>query len=155
MTLSNEQSTRRRFLALLPGLVASVSLGAAWSDDARRECAMAPHRARRRAPQGGHPDPRPGIDGSHVLTKAQLTHNPEAAPVFDQVREIPQIADGIRCHCGCPETPGYRSLLNCFEGEGMAQHCAICQGQAKLAHKMFKRGKSLKEIRAAIDEEYE
>jgi hypothetical protein len=36
----------------------------------------------------------------------------------------------------------------------MAQHCVICQGQAKLAHKLHKRGFSLNAIRSAIDAEF-
>ena len=47
-----------------------------------------------------HPDPRPGIDASKVLTGEQLD-NPAALEVYDMIRQIPQIADGIRCYCGC------------------------------------------------------
>jgi hypothetical protein len=90
------------------------------------------------------------VDGSKVL-KADQLHSPEAAPVFDLVREIPQVADGIRCHCGCAAAPGYYSLLSCYEEPGMAQHCEICQGQAKLAHRLHGRGWSLDGIRAAVD----
>ena len=97
-----------------------------------------------------HPTPRPGVDASKVLKPEQL-QAPEAAPVFDLVREIPQIADGIRCNCGCAAAPGYYSLLSCYEAPGMAQHCEICQGQAKLAHRLHGRGWSLDGIRAAVD----
>jgi len=105
------------------------------------------------APQGTHPDPRPGIDASKVLRADQL-QNPAAAPVYDMVREMPQIADGIRCTCGCAELPDYYSLLTCFEEQGMAQWCDICQGQARRAHRLFKDGKTLDEIRASIDARY-
>jgi hypothetical protein len=36
----------------------------------------------------------------------------------------------------------------------MARHCQICQGQGRLAHRLHKDGKSLDEIRAAIDARY-
>ena len=36
----------------------------------------------------------------------------------------------------------------------MAQHCVICQGQGRLAYRLSRDGKSLDEIRAAIDDEY-
>ena len=36
----------------------------------------------------------------------------------------------------------------------MAQHCVICQGEARLAFRMHEQGKSLDEIRAAIDEKF-
>jgi hypothetical protein len=103
--------------------------------------------------QGTHPDPRSGVDASKVLTADQL-QNPAAAPVYDMVREMPQIADGIRCTCGCAEIPEYYSLLTCFEEQGMAQWCDICQGQARRAHRLFKQGKTLDEIRASIDARY-
>jgi hypothetical protein len=141
---------------MLPGLLASV---AAWKvdDGTRRHCAPAPPRTARHGAQApAHPEPRPGVTGAHVLTKAQLTHaDLDAVAAFDMVRQIPQVADGIRCHCGCAGEPGYRSLLSCYEGDGMAQHCVICQGQGKLAFTLHQKGKSLKEIRAAIDKEYE
>lgn len=100
---------------------------------------------------GDHPDPRPGIDGSAVLSADQLTHAPDLIELFDQVREIPHIADGIRCYCGCAHIEGYRSLLTCYEDPGMAQHCEVCQGQARLAHGRWKEGQTLDQIRRATD----
>jgi len=109
--------------------------------------------ARRRA-RGPHPKPRPGIDASKVLAADALKENPKAAPVFDMVRRIPEIVDGIRCQCGCAELPEFYSLLSCFEADGMAQHCVICQGEGRLAYTMHEQGKTLDEIRAAIDERF-
>ena len=103
---------------------------------------------------GQHPTPRPGIDASKVLTRAQLTEHPAAEPVFEMVRKIPQVVDGIRCQCGCAELPEFYSLLSCYEADGMAQHCVICQGEAKLAFRMHEQGKSLDQIRAAIDAKF-
>lgn len=124
--------TRRDFLALLQG--AAVAWG---------------------VPRGAvdHPPPRPNIDAARVLTADRL-HEPDAAPVFDLVREIPQVADGIRCYCGCAHLDGYYSLLSCYEGAGMAQHCEVCQGEARLAHKLHGQGWSLNGIRSAIDATY-
>jgi hypothetical protein len=87
-----------------------------------------------------------------VATTAQVADFPEAADAFDLVREIPQVVDGIRCHCGCSEAEGFYSLLSCYEGEhAMAMHCVICQGQARLAHRLHRGGRTLDQIRAAID----
>ena len=74
--------------------------------------------------------------------------------MFEQVRRIPEIADGIRCHCGCADRPEYRSLRSCFEGDGMAKMGEICQGQAKLAATMHKFRRSLDKIREAIDRQF-
>lgn len=100
-----------------------------------------------------HPTPRPGITAERVVPDAKLVDK-MAAPVFALVREIPQVVDGIRCNCGCAELEGFYSLLSCYEQGGMAQHCMICQGQAKLAYKLHKEGWSLDGIRRAIDAEF-
>ena len=103
---------------------------------------------------GLHPEPRAGITAAKIPAAADLTHK-SAGKTFDQVRQIPHIADGIRCHCGCAESPDYYSLLSCYEGKAaMAQHCAICQGEGRLAYRLSREGKSLDEIRAAIDDEF-
>jgi hypothetical protein len=102
---------------------------------------------------GTHPNPRPGVDGSRVLTAADLRDAPDVVPVFDMIREIPRVADGIRCQCECAELPEIYSLLSCYEGDGMARQCHICQGVARLAYRMHGHGKSLNEVRAAVDAE--
>jgi hypothetical protein len=107
----------------------------------------------RRGPRP-HPQPRPGIDASHVLTPKELGDHPRARTAFDEVRQIPEIVDGIRCQCGCDTIEGNYSLLSCYEKDGMARACDICQGQGRLAFRLHKAGKSLDEIRAAIDERY-
>jgi len=133
--------SRRRFLRLLGALLVLPGVQRAW--------AVVPPR------HGPHPAPRPGIDASNVLPDAQLADWPDARPAFEAVRRIPQVADGIRCTCGCADRPGFYSLLSCYEGEGMARHCPICQGQARLALRLHEAGKSLDEIRAAIDARYD
>ena len=101
-----------------------------------------------------HPTPRAGIDASKVLKREQLTEHPSAEPVFAMVRKIPHVVDGIRCQCGCADLPEFYSLLSCFEADGMAQHCVICRGEASLAFRMHEQGKSLDQIRAAIDKQF-
>ena len=108
----------------------------------------------RRAAPGPHPTPRVGITGAKVLTKEQLANKPQLIPLFDSVREAPEIIDGIRCNCGCASTSGFYSLLSCYEGDAMAKDCGVCQGQGRLATRLHKLGKSLEEIRAAIDAKY-
>jgi hypothetical protein len=133
------RTSRRSFLALLGALLLLPG--------SRR--AFGTSRAR-----GPHPTPRPGIDASKVLPDDQLGDWPDARPAFEAARKIPQVADGIRCNCGCADQPGFYSLLSCYEGDGMARHCPICQGQARLALRLHDAGKSLDDIRAAIDARY-
>lgn len=104
---------------------------------------------------GPHPTPRPGIDASRVLSEHAIKGGKEVIAAFNAVRQIPQIVDGIRCYCGCAERPGYYSLLTCFEGaDAMAQMCDLCQGHGRYAFRLHRAGKSLDEIRAAIDARY-
>jgi hypothetical protein len=132
---------RRRFLATIPA--ALLALGGL-----RRTA-----HAAALLPAQPHPDPRPGITAAKVLAPGQLEHR-TAAPVFDLVREIPQVMDGIRCYCGCGDLPENYSLLSCYEGRGMAQHCVVCQGEARLAHRLHQDGWSLTGIRASVDAEF-
>lgn len=101
-----------------------------------------------------HPVPRPGITGAKVLTKAQLSATPKLIPLFDSVREIPQVVDGIRCNCGCTDPPAFYSLLSCYEAKGMARECVVCQRQARLAVRLHREGKSLDQIREAVDAKF-
>jgi len=139
----SDASTRRHFLVVVAGLVGAMAA------NPRRALAH----GGRVGDTGPHPTPRPNIDASRVTPSERL--DPDVREVFDMVREMPQIVDGIRCQCGCAEVPENYSLLSCFEGdEGMGQHCAICQNQARLAHKLFKQHKSLDDIRRAIDSKF-
>ena len=108
------------------------------------------------AATGKHPDPRPGVDASRMAS-AELAakHGANAVAAFAEARQIPAVLDGIRCNCGCADGDGMRSLLSCYEGEdAMALDCHICQGQGRLAYKLKQQGKSLDEIRTAVDARY-
>jgi len=102
-----------------------------------------------------HPEPRPGIDGSEVLTREALSASSERVRVlYDRVRKMPHIVDGIRCYCGCADRPGYRSLLTCYYKGGMAMDCGVCKRQAQLAYEGFQEGQTLEEIRQATDDRF-
>ena len=148
--LSHDAESRRHFLRRsTAALLALAGLAHVRPADARALGALA-----RRPGVAPHPTPRPGINASKVLLRDKLTEHPAAEPVFAMVRKIPHVVDGIRCHCGCAELPEFYSLLSCYEADGMAQHCHICQGEARLAFRMHEQGKSLDEIRAAVDAKF-
>jgi hypothetical protein len=105
----------------------------------------APHR-------GPHPTPRPDYTADKVLAADQLGGDKELIALFDGIRKIPQVADGIRCSCGCAELPGFYSLLSCFEGkDAMAKWCTICAGTGALVIRLHGRGRTLDQIREAVD----
>jgi hypothetical protein len=103
-----------------------------------------------------HPTPRKGITAAKVLTAAELAKFPGLIALFDGVREFPHILDGIGCHCGCALlVDTHYSLLSCYETENaMAKICPICQGEGRVAVRLAKAGKSLDDIREAIDAQF-
>jgi len=155
--------SRRAAVRALGALVVSLGV-AALPGHARVPDPCDGHAPRKRAPRHAprahgaphphavrHPAPRPGITAAAVLPAGRLPRRVRAT--YDRARRIPEVLDGIYCHCDCAERDGLRSLLSCFETP-MVNSCRICAGQAKLAYDLHQRGKSLDEIRAAIDAEY-
>ncbi len=139
--------SRRQFLASALTTAAAVVALPHWARASVPRRDPGPH-------SSPHPTPRRGITGASVLTAEQLRDSPKLIPLFDIVRAMPEVVDGIRCNCGCTGMDGFYSLLSCYEGRGMARDCGICQGQAKLAGRLHREGKSLDEIRAAIDAKF-
>jgi Protein of unknown function with PCYCGC motif len=137
--------SRRRFLGACGALVtAAIAPGVL-------EAAIPKHRHG----SSPHPTPRPGITGVNVATHEQLADKPQFIELFDSVRNVPEVIDGIRCNCGCADNKGFYSLLTCYEGkDAMAKGCTVCQGQGRLATRLHKLGKSLAEIRAAVDAKF-
>jgi len=151
-------TTRRAFLRLAPAVIALVG-GAALPArllGLRRIAHPDPGRSTHRETRlATHPEPRPGIDAAEVLTAEQLVGaSDEVIALYDGVREMPHIADGIGCTCGCALMLNYRSLLTCYESSGLARGCPICQGTARIAYRRWKEGQSLEQIRRALDARY-
>jgi len=72
---------------------------------------------------------------------------------FAAVRASPEIFDGVYCACECTKDHGHRSLLSCFESR-QPIGCGACREEAALVEKLVKEGRSLAEIRKAVDEEF-
>ncbi len=106
------------------------------------------------APGGrSHPDPRPGVTGERVLPSAQFAGYDRIVRSYDAARRYPQVLDGLYCYCDCSHHFGHRSLLTCFESEHGAS-CDICLDEAWMAAQLYREGKSLGEIRRAIDAQF-
>ncbi|MFN2316696.1 MAG: hypothetical protein ABR551_03270 [Gemmatimonadales bacterium] len=102
-----------------------------------------------------HPEPRPNYTADKVLKADQLGGDEELIALFDAVRKVPHIIDGIRCSCGCAELPGFYSLLTCFEGDNsMSKWCPICIGLGSFVVRLHGRGRTLAQIREAVDARY-
>ena len=106
-----------------------------------------------RAHAAAHPDPRPGITADKVLPPSIVPNTPGALEAYEAARQVPQVLDGLYCHCHCNKFFGHRSLLTCFESEH-GSRCDICEGEAMLASQLAARGTPLAEIRKAIDSQF-
>jgi hypothetical protein len=100
-----------------------------------------------------HPEPRPGITAANVLAVDQLPRDRAAREAYATAREYPAIFDGVFCACRCNTSLGHRSLLSCFETK-QPVGCQGCRDEAALVGKQAAAGKTLEEIRAAVDAEY-
>lgn len=98
-----------------------------------------------------HPEPRPGITAERVLPASEVPRSARRA--YEAAREIPQLLDGIHCHCECAARDGLRSLLSCFETR-MPITCGYCREEAELALRLHREGRTLAEIRRAVDAEF-
>jgi hypothetical protein len=106
----------------------------------------------RTAVRSGHPEPRKGITAEKVVSTADLEGDEKLIRIFDGVRAIPEIVDGIGCRCGCAEQEGMYSLLSCYEVDSaMAKFCPVCQGEGALVARLHADGRTLDQIRKAID----
>ena len=101
-----------------------------------------------------HPEPREHIAHDHVAPAERYSDYPRVARTYALVAEIPHVIDGIYCYCACSEHSRHYSLLDCYRDDHAAR-CDVCLSEADLAHRMHRDGKSLDEIRAAIDQLYE
>lgn len=99
-----------------------------------------------------HPEPRAGITADRVVASKTFA-KARARKAYEKAAAIPHVIDGIYCHCDCHDRDGLRSLLECFENE-MASSCGICRGSLELAYELHEKGKSLEQIRTAVDAKY-
>lgn len=117
---------------------------------------VAPVRLDRLAPAASleHPEPREGITGERVLTAEALgrfANRTKVMECYDGARAHPAIFDGVACACSCGgKKAEHRSLLVCFETM-QATGCGACTEEAEVVLKALEEGKSLADVRAAVD----
>ena len=106
-----------------------------------------------RAPSG-HPEPRPGVTGAHVLHQASLPPTTaRVAAAYAAAERVPQLVDGLRCYCACSVTLGHRSILSCFEDRHGSQ-CQVCQDEALIADSVSQAGGRLDDARGAVESRF-
>ena len=134
---------RRAFFRGAVGLVAMIGTG---------QPLFASGLSRRR-PGLPHPEPRPGITGESVLAESELGSKRRVREAYEAARTHADLFDGIYCACGCDKSMNHRSLLSCFESR-QAIGCMACREEAELVARLAEDGKTLEEIRLAVDKEF-
>ena len=115
--------------------------------------AILPWNSSRDAEGFEHPDPRPGITAGNVLPDDTIGDKKSVREAYAAARAHPELFDGLYCACECSKGMNHRSLLSCFESMQPAG-CHGCREQAALVARMARQGKSLAEIRKAVDEKW-
>jgi hypothetical protein len=100
-----------------------------------------------------HPTPRAGLTRADVESPARYAAYPRIAEVYEMAAQIPEVLDGLYCYCDCSKHSDHRSLLTCFQDDHGAA-CDVCLTEAALAYRMTQDGRSLEEIRGAVDALY-
>lgn len=97
--------------------------------------------------QGGLIETRPILPPSYFTGRAAKT--------YQYAAQIPQAVDALYCYCQCKENPMFKhkTLLTCFTDDHGA-NCDVCMNEVEMAWDMTQRGKTPKEIRAAVDDFY-
>lgn len=140
---------RRSFLVLLGG----AALAGVGREVLARD--LTSHVSGARTRDGfPHPDPRPGVTGEHVLAEEEIGSRKRVREAYAAARTHPEIFDGVYCACECDKSMNHRSLLSCFESR-QAIGCGACREEGELVGRLARDGKTLEEIRRAVDEEFD
>jgi hypothetical protein len=112
-----------------------------------------------------HGDLQEKTASADVLPSFLNSQREEIRLVYQLAGKATDILQWIPCYCGCGESAGHQSNLNCFiqkrNSDGSVvwddhgTRCGVCLQIAVEAVKLKQEGKSLKEIRTMIDNSYE
>jgi len=101
---------------------------------------------------------------TEVLPTFLDVQSDEMKLVYQAAAKAHDILKWMPCYCGCGDSAGHLNNFNCFVAEiresgevvwdDHGTRCAACLETAVASIKMVQEGKSLTEIRKAIDEAY-
>ncbi len=99
-----------------------------------------------------------------VLPDFVMTASEDVRMAYRYAMDRPDVMIWMPCYCGCGDHAGHKSAKNCFIKEGSTAgdvqfddhgaNCAMCVSIALDTKAMLEQGRSLREIRDYIDEEY-
>ena len=140
MSRNKQNQPAKKQGSLLYGAAAVMLIAAAFILFGRRSDAVA------------HPAPRTEAEQLATAHPDDFGAYPEIKETYKMAAQIKSTLDGLFCYCHC-KGGGHYSLLDCFRDEHGAG-CDICLAEAQLAFRMKNEGRSLEEIRVAIDTQF-
>ncbi len=96
---------------------------------------------------------------SQIKLPSYAYTNPITLKGYMYATEHPEILEQIPCYCGCGGHSEHRFLRDCYIHDDWtydehASFCDVCIGEAIKVQDYLAQGKTLKEARALIDQEY-
>lgn len=98
------------------------------------------------------------------LPKFLDSQSEEIRLVYEAAGQATDLLQWIPCYCGCGESAGHRSNLNCFIAETREDgsivwddhgtRCLVCLEIAINSVKLYQDGNSIKDIREIVDTKY-
>jgi hypothetical protein len=85
-----------------------------------------------------------------TLDPAKFAGNKAAFVAYSLAAKIPELLYQEPCYCGCNESIGHESLLDCYTGSH-GGNCPKCQGEVFFIYEQSKAGKTPAEIRDAME----
>jgi hypothetical protein len=111
-----------------------------------------------------HGDVQETTNNANTLPSFVKKLDPQIGQIYQVAAQNHQLLQWIPCYCGCGESAGHRSNLDCFVKEvkqngqitwdSHGTQCGTCLEIAAESVALQKQGKSTKEIRNYIDEKY-
>jgi hypothetical protein len=98
-------------------------------------------------------------DSSQHAANGRITLDPKlfVGPVkqaYTVAEKNPMLLSQLDCYCGCYETDGHRSLLDCYRGRHGAT-CQICTDEALEADRLFNSGMAPEQIKETLRRKFQ
>ncbi|WP_166239075.1 PCYCGC motif-containing (lipo)protein [Paenibacillus turpanensis] len=158
---------RKRFtvLSAMVGLTVLVSAcGGGGSGGTGKQAAHQHEQTHSHTEHAANGDLRETTASAKTLPAFLDTQRSEIRSVYEVAAMYADVLEYVPCYCGCGESAGHKSNLECFIHERKPDgsivwddhgtRCGICLQIAVDAAKMSKQGQSAKQIRDAIDQKY-
>lgn len=146
---------KKRLIVIAAMLAVTVSLTACGKKEASNE----PHT--HRTASGDLQETTSSLKNPPAFLNNQVK---QIGLVYQLAAQNTDLLQWIPCYCGCGESAGHRSNLNCFIKEVKTDgsvvwddhgtRCGTCMEIAVISAKLKQEGKSAKEIRAMIEQTY-